>query len=665
MYQTHEDGTLTITVNEWIASGLTYCQFNHDNKQGLLKIYRRGYNGNTQIDVRSIKRPDRLKVIEAYLGKVKSDSNTDIFRFELDTEARAYYVRHRKPDGSPLTPESIEKYTNRASIFKALQVGLAKQIGERAKMGKRLPLTKFWPLAVKWYTQQRELYPCAPISNAKAFERVFKQWLNADDKYLTIVHKNEGNDGARIVSAKLERLLIAIWRTYDKPFYTVVHERYHEFIAGTREFVDKKTGEVYQPSDFRYKDRSAEISLATVWNYLKDVVNETAVYADRNGNFDYVNKHRPKQHRKRGKYSLSKISMDDVAMSRKSVRGWVFKYMAVDVVSGYWFRPAYIVGKPNHNTVIEAFRNMFCELADLGLPMPGELEVEYHLMENFEWLGELFPFVRFCESPTEKRAEHAIKALKYGVSKKEGHTRGRWYAKHEAFKSVRNKVKGDWVEPEYQPQTIVADDLADIEKHNNALHPLQKTYPGMTRRQVMLQNVNPNLHPVDNWHLFRYIGNETSTSIYNNDYCPVQQMGFELMDYNSLKRLKPNNREVTAYWLPETDGSINKVYLYQGDTYIGEAINRGNFDYNECAIERDATDEANMLHQNKRLARFDKFINDHRADIPNLIHRDINESRELADVTPVVVPEATQPKGFDEDFENETTDWVARAISSL
>ncbi|KAA6310533.1 hypothetical protein EZS27_038177, partial [termite gut metagenome] len=348
-------------------------------------------------------------------------------------------------------------------------------------------------------------------------------------------------------------------------------------------FYDKMTGEVFRPEDFRHKDRAPEVTVATVWNYLKDVVNETSVYAARNGNFDYSNAKRPKHHRKLGQYSLSKISMDDVALSRKSVRGWVYKYIAVDVVSGYYFRPAYLIGKPTRETIYEAFRNLFCELIILGLPMPGELEVEHHLMKDIDWLNKVFPFVRFCSSPTEKRAEHSIKRLKYGTAKDAGHTRGRWYARSEAYKSIRNKVDGDFVEPEYQPQTIIADDLADIDTYNNELHPLQKVYPGMTRKQVFLSSANPALKQIEPWYLYQFIGNKTQTSLHNNDHCQVDGGKFELADFDSLNRLKPNDVGVTAYWLPLEDGGVDKVYLYQGDTYIGEALNRSAYDYNECA----------------------------------------------------------------------------------
>lgn len=660
MYQMY-DNVLTISVNDWCKAGLTHDMLKNDSKRGYLKIHRRGKNGNTLIDVNSIKRNDRLTMIESVYGKIEKDIDRTmmLFEFNIDTAARVYYLE-QIAKGVAISDDRLEEYVNRASIFNGMKDTLIKHTNARASKQKRPMMGLFYEESLAWYKEQCVINKCPMIKNVRSLERAFKQYLK--EGYSSIMHKGLGNDSARVVSCSAEKLIVAIWRTNDKPFITRVHELYLEFISGTKEFYDKSTGEIYRPEDFRHKGRAMEVTVQTVWNYLKDVVNDTSVYMDRNGNFDYVNTKRPKQHRKRGKYSLSKISMDDVALSRKSVRGWVYKYIAVDVVSQYWFRPAYIVGKPTINTVIESFRNMFCELSEMGLPMPGELEVEYHLMKDIEWLNELFPFVRFCESPTEKRAEHNIRSFKYGVSKNEGHTRGRWYAKHEAYRSVRNKVNGDFVEPEYQPQTIIADDLADIEKHNNELHPLQKTYPGMTRKEVFLANINPSLQKIDNWHLFRYIGNETETSIRNNDFCRVANQNFEITDFNSLKRLKPNNTEVMAYWMPEEDGSIKRVYMYQDGAYIGEAINREQFDYNECAIERTEEDEAAMLHQNKRLSKYDKFIKDHRADIPKIAHMDTAESNIIIN-TPVEIIESPLKEKAEE--ETLMDDWAALAISSL
>jgi hypothetical protein len=655
------DNTPVISVNQWCDAGFSKKQLWDDSSKGFLSIYRRGYRGETLIDARSIKRPERKEKIERLLGKIAEAPRISYYRVEIDTEARDFYVKHRKADGEPLPPEKISEYTNRASIFNALKAGMKKQVEAHAKCGKRLKLSEFWKERLEWHTSCATEYNIPIFSNERSLERAFKEYLK--DGYKAIIHKNFCNDSARVVSVSADKLMLALWRTHDKPFISEVHRLYLEFICGSKELYDKETGEIFCPEDFRHKGRSLEVSEATVWGYLKDVVNETATYMDRNGNFDYTVKKRPHHHRKLGRYSLSKITMDDVTMSRKSVRGWIYKYIAVDVVSGYWFRPAYVVGKPTIATVIESFRNMFCELSILGLPMPGELEVEYHLMKDIPWLQELFPFVRFCESPVEKRAEHKIKALKYGTAKCEGHTRGRWYAKHEAYRCVRNKMDGDFIEPTYQPQTIIADDLADIEKHNNELHPLQKTYPGMTRKQVFLAHINPDLKPIEHWHLYRFIGNETQTSIRNNDYCAVANEEFELMSFDSLNRLKSNNVKTTAYWLPNEDGSIDKVYLYQGETYIGEALNRSKFDYNENAIERTDEDRDNMLHQEKRLAQYDKFIKESRLEVPKIGKMDSEVSAVIAAV-PVEIVETVQPKGLDEDFEYEY-DAVAWAKQSL
>jgi hypothetical protein len=208
------------------------------------------------------------------------------------------------------------------------------------------------------------------------------------------------------------------------------------------------------------------------------------------------------------------------------------------------------------------------------------------------------------------------------------------------------------------------DDLSDIDKYNNQLHPLQKTYPGMTRKQVLVKMMNPTLMAIEPWYLYKFIGNETETSIYNNDYCPVQQMDFWLKDYDSLRRLKPNNNKVVAYWLPEEDGSIDKVYLYQDDNFIGEAYNSTKHEYNEFAVERGAADDDAMLHQNKRNAKFDKLIKEVRADIPRVGFEEATQAAERAAITPDIV-ETVQPKNYDAYDDLEDTDWAARAINSL
>lgn len=671
MYQVIDD-TLVMTVSDWVAAGLSMDAFWHDSCDGLLKIYRRGINGNTLIDVRSIRRPERRAVLEAAYGPIGGVERATLYRAEVSAEARAYYVAYRTADGGPLGMELIAKYVNRASLLESLKRGLEVQRGERAKSGKRLVMGQWYETAMGWYNEHAcGDMPCAEVRNVRSFERVFKAFLK--DGYASVISGNVGNDNSRKVSVRTEGLLLALWRTNDKPFVHRVWELYNEFCAGSRDLYDRETGEVYKPEDFRYKGRTIEISEGTVWNYLKDVMNYTAVYADRNGNFAYQNALRPKHVRKLGQYSLSKISMDDVALSRQSVKGWVYKYIAVDVLSGYYFHPAYVVGKPNASTVLDSMRNVFCELEELGLPIPGELEVEHHLMENVEWLGEVFPFVRFCASATEKRAEHNIRQLKYGTAKDAGHTLGRWYAKSEAYRSVRTKVAGDYEIAGsgkgvggLTPESIAADDLRDIEAHNSELHPNQKRFPGMTRRDVLVKMANPELRGIEQWFLWRYIGNMTSTSITNNNYVTVKGEKFELKDFGCIANLKANTKKVEAYWLEGAEGRIERCYLYQGDVYIGEAENMECWRYNEFACERGAEDEAKMLHQMKRVAKFDRMVKERRADIPRVGQQQVAvEERAWSDVEVEEIEVHEQPVGYEGDEFGGDIDYGRLAKESL
>ena len=177
--------------------------------------------------------------------------------------------------------------------------------------------------------------------------------------------------------------------------------------------------------------------------------------------------------------------------------------------------------------------------------------------------------------------------------------------------------------------------------------------------------MNPNLKAMAPSFLYRFIGNMTETSIRNNDYCQVNNQQFELKDFGSLKRLQPNNSRVTAYWLPDGDEEVKRVYLYQGDTYIGEAENRGQYAYNECAAERTEADEAKMLHQYKRAAKFDAMVRERRQDIGKTGRISKESARVIAEApADIVIEENAQPANYEQDEFN-CEDYISKAIQSL
>lgn len=661
MYQI-EGNTVRINRRQWEEAGLSDTQLWNDSRSGKLRIYGRGEDSSIEFETDKLGF-SRLKQLG--LRANGKEVRRDKIFVNIDFDARTFFDGYRKPNGQPLCIEEVLEHTNCASILKGLKEQKEAVEANRQGFGvRKMSKGKMWEQMFELYTKSAIEYNCRQFSNVRYFERVFKRYCNEGCQ--SLISGKVGNDNTRVVSRRMENLFLAIYRMKGKPFVEQVHADYIAWVNGKEEIYDVETGEVFSPEEFRDKSgKPLEVSKGTIWNYLKDILNFTAVYQDRNGNFDYTDKMRPKNHRKPGQWSMSKITIDDVALSRQSIRGWIYKYQATDVVSGYIFRPAYIVGKPTEKTVEESLRNMFCECLELGLPIGGQLDAEHHLVEDMEWLKEIFPFVYFNPTAWSKRAEHINRQLKYGISKKNGHTRGRWYGRGEAYKSVRNKVKGDYVEPTCQPQTIVADDLNDIDEWNSQLHPMQKTYPGMTRRDVLLRFVNPNIVGVERWRLYRYIGNTDKCTICNNDYVKVANGEFELASFESLKQLKPNNYNVEAYWLPDADGSVSNVYLYQGDNYIGEAINREQYAYNENLIEQTTQDKANMLHQQMRAARFDKMISNRRAEIGKVGKMKVEQSQYIHELEAVLV-ENEQPKGYEITEEwADNINYSNRAMESL
>ena len=250
MYQ-YINGNLAISVNDWMEAGLTYKQFNHDSHDGLLEIARRGINGNTLIWVSSIKRPDRMRAIEAALGKAHVEQS-DIYEVTVNTEARAYYSQYAKPDGTRLDNETVERLTMKASLFDAMRRGMERQQAAKARAGKKLNKGEWLKEMLAWQTRQcmnadGAAYGVRPYTNTRSLERAFKAYLT--DGFPSLISGNVGGDNARKVSRKVENLILALWRTNDKPFVARVHELYNEFISGTRELFDTETGEAYDPRE--------------------------------------------------------------------------------------------------------------------------------------------------------------------------------------------------------------------------------------------------------------------------------------------------------------------------------------------------------------------------------------------------------------------------------
>ena len=638
MYHIIEDKTV-LRKSELVAAGLSEAQVWHDSSRGRISVLQHGLYGETLFDVRGYtKRPARKALIEAAYGPIPEikQSETNIYNVEIDQDAHAFFLQYRTPEGMELSTGRIIEYTNRASIFLAIKNGLKQQQIAYARQCKRMKMGIYWKAAAEWFVKQSAKLPCDVISNARSLERAFNRYCN--EGYIMFIHSNYGNDAARKVSADMEALFMSLWcgdrQGVDMPFVDKVYRDYRDFLAGKKDLFDKKTGEILDRSKYK------PVSRATVWNYLKRIDNMMITYEKREGHFKYVNGMMPALARKRGMYSLSKITMDDVMFSRKSEKGWVTAYVAWDVVSEYRFRPAYVTGdKPTMETVKETVRNMMSELISRGIDrMPYEADVEHHLVKHIEWMngGVLFAVTTYNDTARGKIAEAFNRRYKYVTQREEGHSRNRHFGKG-AYAGIKIKKDGDFVEPTWPAKTLIDDDLSDTEKYNTSLHSNQKRYPGMTRRDVLLKYVNERCRRIAPYADFRHYGHGDRTTIRQGKKVQVNHCEYWLTDDSCLRRLKPNSTQVEGYWMDD-----ERVYLYQEGRYIGEAENIESKRYSDCKAEWTEEDRSNYEWQLRQRSKVVGKVNARKRALPALGVMKAEASRAIATAEVEIVP-ATLP----------------------
>ena len=133
----------------------------------------------------------------------------------------------------------------------------------------------------------------------------------------------------------------------------------------------------------------------------------------------------------------------------------------------------------------------------------------------------------------------------------------------------------------------------------------------MTRWQVLEHKINPDLQQFDKLTLSRYIGESVETSIRRNSTVRVRFEDWWLSSPEILEQLEPNNYKVTAYFLPDENGAPQDVYIFQGDRYIDKVEKVRT--YNRVMAEQTEEDIANYIDQRKKVAKWEKYINDNAA----------------------------------------------------
>ena len=583
------------------------------------------------------------------------DMKEDVIRnwlgshYHIDAKARDFYTRFRFDNGDTLPPEHIQEYTVNASVIEAVMRAMEDATFMRKAM-KAGPVN--WGElagAISYY--QAEFGHTLPVSSNRFKKRVNDFKANG---YESLISRKFMNQNRRKVTYDIERLLLSIDAQPEQPFNTTVWEQYNLFVQGELELYDPETGEVLNPADFTDKDGNPLVlSPATVANYLNNPKNKALRGKLHMSQWDFNNAYRPYHLRSIGEYSLSKVSLDDRDLPRPMKDGNRVKaYYAYDVVSGAVVGYAYNRYKTTE-LFLDCMRNMFQTLDRNGMYIPAELEVEHHLVSDFAdglmQAGTVFPLIRWCNpgNSREKRAEHKNREKKYGVEKRTQVGIGRWWAKLEANRPKEEKVYDEknntYKVKTYSYEELVADDIRAIQTFNAQPHPNQKRYPGMSRWDVLCAHQNPNLAPWDKAVLYRFIGQHTETTIRQNTYCTVMYNQYGLPSPEIIEKLEPRNYKVDAYYLPDADGTINEVYIYQNGRYIAtcKPVAR----YNENTAEQTEYDKAAYTEQSKYVAQFDKMMKDGKIKRVGILAKE--EAKLITEVQAEAVPLPAQAEEED------------------
>lgn len=615
--------------------------------RGKIQVARRGCRGRHALVVFD-SLPDKLKaeMKEIYPeGGVMQLQKWFRDNYTLDTEARTYYsLTFRFDNGDPLPAEKVVEYTINASVIRAVQRLMASTRAiRRAQQGGRVNWDEMAE-AVAYFRQ--EFGHTLPESTLRFRKKVAQ--FNREG-YASLISGKFQNQNSRKVNYRTERLILSLDSLPERPFNTTVAEMYNQFVCGELDVYDPETGELFNPEDFTDKNGDpVALSETTVANYLNNPKNRALRAKLHDTAWDFNNLHRPHHNRVSPLWAFSKVSLDDRDLPRPMIGGNRIKaYYAYDVASGC------VVGYA-HNRLktadlfLDCVRNMFQLIDRKGWNCPAEVEVEHHLVSNFAdgliRAGVVFPFVRWCNpgNSQEKRAEHFNRAKKYGVEKRQQVGIGRWWSKLEAnrpqIEKVYDEKNNTYKEREYTYEQLVADDIRAIETYNHQLHPNQTKYPGLTRWQVLCENQNPNLSPVDKALLYRFIGERTRTSIRRNMYCTVRGVKFCLPTPELIVRLAPNDYAVEAYYMPDEEGRVAEVYLYQDDNYIAACAPVGL--YNEATAEQTEEDVRNYQQQAKYVAQFDAMMRRDKIKKVQILPCDLPAERaEVVEEPPSVLPE--------------------------
>lgn len=601
---------------------------------GIRRLQRGCKNNQVLIDFDTLPRE-----IQEALGDPRRCQHIMEKWYRWDSDAVRFFNDFTFEEGGYLSDKHKNEYVLNASVLKAVHRYKEEHIIERSKKGqKAMRLYEFMAKEAQAFqailkTKHGNIQHTLPASDRnfrtiydKFFQKGTYNGREYDLSYAELVDGRLKNENAKVVTSEIETLLNSMFaKAGSKPNKLKVAKRYRLFKEGLIDIINTKTGEQYNPADYKQLDER------TITKWLSKWQNQTPAYVLRQADRQKaIAISRPYIEMELPEFSGSLYSVDDRQPPFEygpSQRLWLYNGLDVgsDAIT------ATVWGRDKKGMILDFYRQILRNYTEWGIRLPAELEAETSLnisyKDSFLAEGAMFDWVRLeANNARGKIIENRNRRFRLELEKELEGWKGRPFAKDEANQPMPKD--NQYNEQSYRSyESLVQQSLMIIEDWNNSPHPKHKD---MTRWDYFMSKQNPRLHPT-NWKaILPHLGYHDKSSCHVGRI-RLQGRNLFIGDNNEVLFGEPlierlmilENQDVVIHWLDANDGAILKALIYLGDTFICEGIPV--VKPQRARIERTEKDDELIQIQQRYSATVEGFIKNRKNEIdPVLIVGETN-----------------------------------------
>ena len=222
-----------VSARELVDSGImSQSNYKQMASRGRLEVVRKAHGQGNYALVAVDSLPDKYK---AQVRALYPDGNRTRLmewvkkNYERDAAAYSFFFDKRNT-GVELPPDKVKEYTINASVLNCCI-----KLYDRAAMCQKMFGNRYnWDEMAATIDCLRELYGHTLPSSTMRFRKKVAEYKRTG--YICLVSGKFGNQSARKVDHRIERLILGIAVLPNKPFNTTVADMYNQFVCARLRF---------------------------------------------------------------------------------------------------------------------------------------------------------------------------------------------------------------------------------------------------------------------------------------------------------------------------------------------------------------------------------------------------------------------------------------------